>query len=100
VSLHAPGEQERNAFIESFNGHLCIEFPNETPFSSLVPTRTLLAQSELDHNTILPHSSLGNLPRAHYEKPQRFGIATGRVIAHNQRLGAPARCNIAPDNLK
>jgi hypothetical protein len=46
-------------------------------------TRLLLAQWDLGHNTILPHST-----PAHYEGPQRFGTATGRVIAHNQRLGA------------
>jgi transposase InsO family protein len=100
VSLHAPGEPEQNTFIENFNGHLCNEFLRETLFSSLVTTQTLLVQWELDHNTFLPHSSLGYPPPAHYEKPQRFGIATERVIARNQRPSAPPRCTIEPDNLK
>jgi putative transposase len=39
---------------------------NETLFSSLAHARMVLAKWRLDYNTIRPHSSLGNLPPAHY----------------------------------
>jgi putative transposase len=62
----APGKPQQNAFIESFNGRLRDELLNETLFSSLAHARVVLAEWQLDYNTIRPHSSLGNLPPAHY----------------------------------
>jgi hypothetical protein len=41
---------------------------NETLFSSLAQARAVLAEWQLDYNTIRPHSSLGNLPPAHDAK--------------------------------
>jgi len=64
----APGKPQQNAFIESFNGRLRDELLNETLFSSLADARVALAAWRLDYNTIRPHSSLGNLPPAHYAK--------------------------------
>ena len=64
----APGKPQQNAFIESFNGRLRDELLNETLFSSLAHARAVLAEWRLDYNTIRPHSSLGNLPPAHYAK--------------------------------
>jgi putative transposase len=64
----APGKPQQNAFIESFNGRLRDELLNETLFSSLAHARAVLTEWRLDYNTIRPHSSLGNLPPAHYAK--------------------------------
>lgn len=64
----APGKPQQNAFIESFNGRLRDELLNETLFSSLAHARAVLAEWQLDYNTVRPHSSLGNLPPADYAK--------------------------------
>ena len=64
----APGKPQQNAFIESFNGSLRDELLNETLFSSLAHARAVLAEWQLDYNTVRPHSSLSNLPPAHYAK--------------------------------
>ena len=61
-------EQQKRAFIESFNGRLRDELLNETLFSSLAHARAVLGEWRLDYNTIRPHSSLGNLPPADYAK--------------------------------
>jgi putative transposase len=79
----APGKPQQNAFIESFNGRLRDELLNETLFSSLAHAREALTEWRLDYNTIRPHSSLGNLPPAHYAK-----------------LSAPPRCRTEPNRLK
>ena len=39
---------------------------NETLFSSLAHARVALAEWQLDYNTVRPHSSLNNMPPAHY----------------------------------
>jgi putative transposase len=62
----APGKPQQNAFIASFNGRLRDDLLNQMLFSSLAHARAVLAEWRLDHNTIRPHSSLGNLPPAHY----------------------------------
>ena len=93
-----PGKPQQSAFIESFNGRLHDELLNETLFSSLAHARAVLAEWQLDYNTIRPHSSLGNLPPAHYAKlsapaSQRDGSlrATGgyapRPVATPSRAG-------------
>jgi putative transposase len=64
----APGKPQQNAFIESFNGRLRDEWLNETLFSSLAHAGAVVAEWQLDYNTVRPHSSLGNLPPAHYAK--------------------------------
>ena len=55
----APGKPIQNAFIESFNGRLRDELPNETLFSSLPQARVLLAGWRRDYNENRPHSRLG-----------------------------------------
>ena len=62
----APGRPQQNAFIESFNSRLRDELLNETLFSSLAHARVALAEWQLDYNTVRPHSSLNNMPPAHY----------------------------------
>jgi putative transposase len=64
----APGKPQQNAFVESFNGRLRDELLNETLFSSLDHARGLLADWQVDYNTVRPHSSIGSLPPATYAK--------------------------------
>jgi hypothetical protein len=48
----APGKPQQNAFIESFNGRLRDELLNETLFSSFAHPRAVLAEWQVDYNTI------------------------------------------------
>jgi len=75
VSWHyiAPGKPNRNAFVESFNGRLRDELLNETLFSSMTHTRTMLAKWRTDYNHVRPHSGIGWLTPDQYQrtlKPQ------------------------------
>ena len=92
-------EQQKRAFIESFNGRLRDELLNETLFSSLAHARAVLAEWRLDYNTIRPHSSLDNLPPAHYAQlsalasqrdgPLRpIGGSAPRPVAPSSRVGS------------
>jgi putative transposase len=96
----APGKPQQNAFIESFNGRLRDELLNETLFSSLAHARAVLAEWQLDYNTVRPHSSLGNLPPADYAKLSAPASQRGRVAARNRGLRAPPRCRTEPNRLK
>ncbi len=49
----------QNAFIESFNGRLRDELPNETLFTSLAQARVTLGCWRADYNDARPHSQLG-----------------------------------------
>jgi putative transposase len=66
VSWHyiAPRKPNQNAFFESFNGLLRDELLNETLFSSLAHTRTMLAKWCTDYSHIRPHSDTGRLSEA------------------------------------
>lgn len=55
-----PGKPPQNAFVESFNGSLRDELPNEELFDSLDDARRKLALRRYDYNAVRPHSSLGN----------------------------------------
>ena len=55
----APGKPMQNGFVESFNGRLRDECLNETLFTSLPHTRSVLAAWKEDYNTVRPHSKLG-----------------------------------------
>ncbi len=54
------GKPQQNAFIESFNGSLRDELPNEELFDTLDDARRKLALWRYDYNNVRPHSSLGN----------------------------------------
>ena len=93
------GKPQQNAFIESFNGRLRDELLNETLFSSLAHVRAVLGVWRLDYNTIRPHSSLDNLPPAHYAQlsalasqrdgPLRaIGGSAPRPVAPSSRVGS------------
>lgn len=62
----APGKPQQNAFIESFNARLRDELLSETVFTSLREVRDMLAWWQEDYNHPRPHSSVGNIPPAHY----------------------------------
>ncbi len=49
----------QNAFIESFNGRLRVEFLNETLFTSLAQARAALGCWRADYNDAKPHTQLG-----------------------------------------
>lgn len=57
----APGKQHQNGFIESFNGKLRDECPNETLFGTLGDACETLEEWQEDYNWGRPHSALGNL---------------------------------------
>jgi len=65
------------------------ELLNETLFSSLAHARAVLTEWRLDYNTIRPHSSLGNLPPAHYA--ELCAPVTERGAARNRELRAAPR---------
>jgi putative transposase len=97
----APGKPQQNAFIESFNGRLRDELLNETLFTSLAHAREALAAWQLDYNTVRPHSSLGNLPPAHYamlsnpasqrDGSLRYRGSTPRPVAAPSQTGSNRR---------
>jgi putative transposase len=99
----APGKPQQNAFIESFNGRLRDELLNETLFTSLAYARAALAAWQLDYNTVRPHSSLGNLPPAHYAMlsspvPQRDGSLRYRGYTPRPVSTEPNRLKWATDS--
>jgi putative transposase len=82
-----PGKPQQNAFIESFNGRLRDELLNETLFGSLAHARAVLTKWRLDYNTIRPHSSLRNLPPAHYAQLSSAQLSSLSALA-SQRDGS------------
>jgi putative transposase len=52
-----PGRPKQNAFIESLNGSLGDELPNDEISDSLDDARRKLALWRYDYNTVRPHSS-------------------------------------------
>ena len=53
------GKPQQNGVIESFNGRLRDEMPNETRVGSLSHARAVLETWQADYNTQLPHSQFG-----------------------------------------
>jgi putative transposase len=72
VQLHfsRPGKPVDNAFIESFNGRLRDECLNTNWFYGLEQARQTINEWLEDYNQRRPHSSLGGLTPAEYEKMQ------------------------------
>jgi len=74
------------------------ELLNETLFSSLAHARAVLTEWRLDYNTIRPHSSLGNLPPAHYAElcasvSQRDGSLRALGSYASRPVAAPSQTN-------
>lgn len=65
----------QNGFVESFNGRMRDEFPNETLFRNLAHARELMTAWVIDYNTARPHSALG------YQTPAGFALQLTTAIA-------------------
>jgi putative transposase len=63
-----PGKPIENAFIESFNGKLRDECLNENWFTDLDDAREKIEQWRSTYNEERPHSTLGNLSPAEFER--------------------------------
>ena len=61
-----PGRPNQNAFVESFNGKLRLEFLNAHWFSTLDDARREIEAWRVDYNDIRPHSSLDQTPPAEF----------------------------------
>ena len=93
----APGKPTQNAVVESFNGRLRDELPNETLFVSLAHARVALAAWKLDYNTVRPHSAIGNLPPGLYATLSDPAMQRGGSL-HSTRGFAPRP--VAPPSTK
>lgn len=71
----APGKPTQNGTVESFNGRMRNEFPNETLFTSLAHAREAVAAWADDYNAERPHSALGYATPAAYAAGLRLAIA-------------------------
>lgn len=81
-----PGKPQQNGYTESLNGKLRDECLNEHWFTTLHEAREILADWQLDYNTVRPHSALNYLTPAEFIARQGAGCV---------RLGAvtpPAPC--------
>ena len=59
-----PGSRWKNGYVESFNGKSCDELVACEAFNTLAEARVLIEQWRVHHNTVRPHSSLGDRPPA------------------------------------
>ena len=71
-----PGKPTDNGYIESFNGKLRDECLNVNQFLSLADAQQQIEAWRQEYNTVRPHSSLGHLTPAQYQK-----ICQGKAIA-------------------
>ena len=85
----APGRPMQNGYVESFNGWMRDELPNETVFTSIAQARTIISAGKTDYNTTRPHSALGyQTPAAHPATLKAMGPGSSPVpIAHPTTKG-------------
>lgn len=89
----APGKPTQNAFIESFNGRLRDERPNETLFTALNHARATLAAGRMDCNNERPLSPrLADTDRV---RPD-LHHGPGPGAAQPAKPGASPRCPTRP----
>ncbi|EKT4100070.1 IS3 family transposase [Stenotrophomonas maltophilia] len=69
--LIEPGRPMQNGYIESFNGKFRDECLNEHWFTSLVQSRSVIAEWRRDYNQVRPHSSCGRIPPAQFAANHR-----------------------------
>jgi putative transposase len=86
----APGKLTQNAFVESFNGRLRDECLNETLFTPMAQERAVLSDWRQDHNTIGPHSKMGELTPAEIAGQRGWGhapipVAITSTISHQSK---------------
>jgi putative transposase len=63
-----PGTPTDNGYIESFNGKLRDECLNQHLFTTIKDAKEKLEAWRIDYNQNRPHSALGNLTPAEYER--------------------------------
>jgi len=85
----APGKPMQNGYIESFNGRMRDELPNETLFLSLDHARAVFADWVDDYNQERPHSSLG------YATPAAFAAVLDKQWPASLRPTGSATTPIA-----
>jgi putative transposase len=68
IEIHylTPGRPVENGLIESFNGKLRDGCLNASWFDTLEQAQEKIESWRTDCNELRPHSSLGNVPPAHY----------------------------------
>lgn len=78
LDFSRPGKPTDNAFIESFNSSFTSKCLSQHYFINLDDANRALERWRDDYNNTRPHSSLGNVPPAH------FGAAGHFTPARNQ----------------
>lgn len=72
LDFSRPGKPTDNAFIESFNSSLRRECLSQHYFINLDDANRALEHWRDDYNNTRPHSSLGNVPPAHFGAAEHF----------------------------
>ena len=72
-----PGRPQRSGFVESFNGKLRDDCPNEEVFANLAAARAITERWRPDSNHMRPHSAHSGLPPE--AVPVRQNPAAGRL---------------------
>ena len=72
LDFSRPGKPTDNAFIESFNSSLRRECLSQHYFINLEDANRALDAWKNDYNNTRPHSSLGNVPPAHFGAARHF----------------------------
>ena len=79
LDFSRPGKPTDNAFIEAFNATLRRECLSQHWFIGLEDARTTLDRWKQDYNNHRPHSSLKNLPPAHFRAGGAFTSDRNRL---------------------
>ena len=66
LDFSRPGKPADNAFIKSFNASVRRECLSQHWFLNIGDAQRILDAWKQDYNNVRPHSSLDNLPPAHY----------------------------------
>jgi putative transposase len=91
----APGRPMQNGYVESFNGRMRDELPNESLFFGLDHARSAIAEWVDDYNNSRPHSSLVYPPPADHARlsPQPAPTLSNVESSRFHRLLPP--CHLA-----
>jgi putative transposase len=76
LTLIEPGKPNQNAYIESFNGRLRDECPNEHWFLNLAHAQTIIEAWRHEYNEERPKKALGGLTPAAYARQLAAKSAT------------------------
>jgi putative transposase len=84
LRLIEPGKPNQNAYVESFNGRLRDECPNEHWFTSLFHARAEIEKWRQEYNEERPKKILGGLTPAQYAK--QLAIKAARMPENSKTL--------------